>query len=463
MCPGSSAAGGRHPDSHDVSVRGRIAAHTPVCYLLHVAKKQMRRPTTVPPESAVRNPGANKGRNAKPGFIDLPDADDIWDQINFWTGKQDHLLQPETIAARDVAKTVTRGGAQAIDAYYTGGMAGSLYNNVLRPRVDMNISTNANWGRFSRDVAIAGGTAAATAAVVKGAQIAAESPVLQHYGNRVLNAIKGERVIVHSSPVSGLTQIDPRAGSAILPNQKVVFGWDSRAMSPKDWFLRRNEFSVDPALEAGVHGFSKEGTARYTGWKPSYETDEIISTMKPGSTYVATVPKDSTRISPNVSPWQGNRRYDYEPGVQPGAVVSSSPAHVKAEIPLTRDQFGLTSITHLGPQSPVKPTGEQYRAMVDRYTKFRAELADKIYRAGGNYNYTNPYGAKVISKNPMAPPAREEFVPLPFGHNRYIAVSEKAEQAKNTAKQVAAKIKSAAKPKPKMKSVPVFRPPSVFD
>lgn len=126
-----------------------------------VAAKKTRRPTTVPSASAVKNP---KGKGAKPGLFDLPDAGDIWDQINFWSGRGDQTRPEMVNQARDITSAVVGTGVQALDAQYTAGLGGSLYNNVLRPETDLTSRTSANWGAFGRDVAVTGATAGAAAA-----------------------------------------------------------------------------------------------------------------------------------------------------------------------------------------------------------------------------------------------------------------------------------------------------------
>jgi hypothetical protein len=43
---------------------------------------------------------------------------------------------------------------------------------------------------------------------------------------RVVNKVTGQKVVVHGSPVSRLTKIEPRVGSNQLPESSVMFGWD---------------------------------------------------------------------------------------------------------------------------------------------------------------------------------------------------------------------------------------------
>jgi hypothetical protein len=43
---------------------------------------------------------------------------------------------------------------------------------------------------------------------------------------RVVNKVTGQKVVVHGSPVSRLTKIEPSVGSNQLPESNVMFGWD---------------------------------------------------------------------------------------------------------------------------------------------------------------------------------------------------------------------------------------------
>lgn len=301
-------------------MHGRIAALFSVCYLVCVAKKQTRRPTTVPSASAVRNP---KGKGAKPGLFDLPDAGDIWDQINFWSGRGDQTRPEMVNQARDITSAVVGTGVQALDAQYTAGLGGSLYNNVLRPRVDINSRTNPNYGRFGRDVAVTGATAGAVAALGKGVQTAAQNPTLQHYGNRVLNAIRGETVGLHGSPTTGIKMVEPR------------------------WAITDTEF---PTVSIGRTDIPQGLKATDLVEKYTFKPD-----VGQGSVYVVKADKNATALP----------KFPKDAMKDPGKWTGDPTVYTKSTRP--------TRVVSEIPMAGLSPE------------KRMQEIADAVYRAGSSY------------------------------------------------------------------------------
>lgn len=94
------------------------------------------------------------------------------------------------------------------------------------------------------EAAITAALAGVGVAVGKGAKAVVKTGLPARFGN----IIRNEKVVVHASPIKGMTSIEPRLGSNQLPEENVVFGWDpqkpgmdyriTRAASP---YLTKNQ------------------------------------------------------------------------------------------------------------------------------------------------------------------------------------------------------------------------------
>lgn len=282
--PGSSASGVRHPDGHDFSVRRRIAAHRRLCYVRSMASKKSARPVAGnawPVDSqgnmARRNQMLRRQDATAPAPYRGPVyGDDAAEKAvtafaNAGAGAMNWIGNQIYGASESMAATFTNPAINMI-----GRAFGK--NPNLRQAGPMEAATNTGWALL--DVATAGQSRAAktgmeaalsaymkpsrTSQMVTGATQALTRPGtvrpsvraamtddVAHYTNRALNALTGQRVIVHSSPTSGIARLEPRFGSGALPERRVLFGWDADQMrSPAARYNLLNPNS--PAAKAAL-------------------------------------------------------------------------------------------------------------------------------------------------------------------------------------------------------------------
>ena len=131
------------------------------------------------------------------------------------------VTQPQSLAQfKDVTRAAAAGTVKAVDMYTTGGLGLSFAQNVIQPAATIaskeTRTTAASKGmtQFAKDAAItaasAGVGAVAGKVVSKGAAKVVESGIPA----RVSNIVKRETVVVHGSPVPGLTEIKPNLSTA---------------------------------------------------------------------------------------------------------------------------------------------------------------------------------------------------------------------------------------------------------
>lgn len=151
------------------------------------------------------------------GWTDNP-LGEIQKLYNAW---QPNYTDPQSLAQfKETAKQVGSTGIQGADLYATGGLGLSFAQNVIRPAATIaskeTRTTAASKGmtQFAKDAAItaasAGAGYVAGKAVSKGAAKVVESGIPA----RIANIVKGETVVVHGSPVPGLTEIKPNLSTA---------------------------------------------------------------------------------------------------------------------------------------------------------------------------------------------------------------------------------------------------------
>ena len=118
------------------------------------------------------------------------------------------------------------------------------------------------------------------------------------------NIKSGERVIVHGSPVTNLSELLPATGSKAMPKQNVLYGWNPR--------------------RAGSGESAVSNATRYSKVKGKIETPivefpQVYVDPKPGSIYIAKVPKKSTSAS---VPKKIRKSKDMVVSTKPGKVVA---------------------------------------------------------------------------------------------------------------------------------------------
>jgi hypothetical protein len=127
------------------------------------------------------------------------------------------VTQPQSLAQfKNVVRNTAAGTVKAADLYTTGGLGVSFAQNVIRPATTFSspetrgAATSKGMTQFAKDAAITaasvGAGAVAGKAVSKGASKVVESGIPA----RIANIVKRETVVVHGSPVRGLTEIKPQ-------------------------------------------------------------------------------------------------------------------------------------------------------------------------------------------------------------------------------------------------------------
>lgn len=151
------------------------------------------------------------------GWIDNP-LGEIQKLYNAW---QPNYTDPQSLAQfKETAKQVGSTGLKAADLYTTGGLGLSFAQNVIRPSATIasketrTAATSKGMTQFAKDAAItaasAGAGYVAGKAVSKGAAKVVESGIPA----RIANTVKRQTVVVHGSPVPGLTEIKPNLSTS---------------------------------------------------------------------------------------------------------------------------------------------------------------------------------------------------------------------------------------------------------
>jgi hypothetical protein len=161
--------------------------------------------------------------------LPIPSASDVVSFLN-------NAVNVGRLASGD-KQAVTPGDA----GVRTLGMGISKTNDYLNPYANTtkqllgmaagNEGAQAKFAKsLARDVAITG--AAVGAGKVAGKAIAAVANT--GAPARLKNAITGDAILVHGSPVQNLKAIEPRAGSARFPDKTVAFGWNPKEYLPNN-------------------------------------------------------------------------------------------------------------------------------------------------------------------------------------------------------------------------------------
>jgi hypothetical protein len=113
--------------------------------------------------------------------------------------------------------------------YTTGGLGLSFAQNVIMPansfasKETRKAAESKGMTQFAKDAAITAASAGAGVVAGKAVQAGAAKVVESGLTARLSNIVKGETVLVHGSPVKGLTEIRPSFSRA-TPNDRRVYG-----------------------------------------------------------------------------------------------------------------------------------------------------------------------------------------------------------------------------------------------
>jgi hypothetical protein len=140
------------------------------------------------------------------------------------------VTQPQSLAQfKDVTRAAAAGTVKAVDMYTTGGLGLSFAQNVIMPansfasKETRTASASKGMTQFAKDAAITAASAGAGVVAGKAVQVGAAKVVESGLTARLSNIVKGETVLVHGSPVKGLTEIRPSFARA-TPNERRVYG-----------------------------------------------------------------------------------------------------------------------------------------------------------------------------------------------------------------------------------------------
>lgn len=254
------------------------------------------------------------------GWKDNP-LGEIQKLYNAW---QPNYTDPQSLAQfKETATQVGSTGAKAADLYLTGGLGLSFAQNVIRPAATFSspetrgAAQSKGMTQFAKDAAITAATAGAGYVAGKAFQAGAAKVVESGLASRLSNIVKGETVLVHGSPVKGLTEITPSFSRA-RPDEARVFG-----------------MRTDVPLESQFNTQSvTEGYATGGSWIDKGKTIPEGG----GSLYVINVPKKTTDLpaypkrprGPKFTE-SGRPIIEFPPSV---ATSSSSAGRVVGEVPI---------------------------------------------------------------------------------------------------------------------------------
>ena len=232
----------------------------------------------------------------------------------------------------------------------TMGQGVSQLNNTLNPYSD---TTNKLLGlaagkpdaanelikSASTDAALTAAAFGAGKVVQKGSQFVKNAIKDGTYVNpsaAIQNIKEGNKIVIHSSPTTGLTELRPHFGSLAMPNENVLFSWNPRV--GRD--MQRGHTVIDRNIINYTNPKGPTGGARPPG--------EV-----PGSVYVAKVPLDQTGPV---------RRRGGPVAFQDRMVVTNGPGEIIKEIPSPDISNGMTAAKN--------------------YSQFRDELARELRKSG---------------------------------------------------------------------------------
>ena len=161
--------------------------------------------------------------------IPIPDAKDVVSYIS-------SAMNTLSIASGD--KPALTPGANAVRR---SGEAVSYVNSAINPFAETSKkligqaagkpgANKALAKSVGVDAVVALTAALGSRAAVKGA----DAIVNTGLPARIANTVKKERILVHGSPRPNLNVINPKAGSARFPDEKVSFGWNTKSYGYRD-------------------------------------------------------------------------------------------------------------------------------------------------------------------------------------------------------------------------------------
>jgi hypothetical protein len=249
----------------------------------------------------------------KPKSLDLPSPNEV---VNWASGI---VASGRTAAGQTQAVTPGDKGVR------TMGQGISMANNMLNPYSNtskklLGFAVNQDrksLNELTKSAAVDALITGAAAGVAKTVQVGINKTVETGLAARIQNMVKGETVLVHGSPVRGITELQPSFSRAI-PNEKRVFG-----------------MRTDVPLQAQ---FQTQSVT--TGYATGGSWVDKGRELPPGggSLYVFKAPKKTTDLPPYPkTPKTPQFTESGRPIIQlPPTVATStkSPGRVVAEIPL---------------------------------------------------------------------------------------------------------------------------------
>jgi hypothetical protein len=238
------------------------------------------------------------------------------------------------------------------------------YANTTKQLLGMAAGNEGAQAKFAKslakDVAITAAGAGAGLAIGKGLNKGAQMVGAAIEEGKIVNPsamfenfAKGNKIIVHGSTQTGMSELLPKSGSIAMPKDEVLFGWNPRAKNSGDWIDRNALNYTNPKDPAKI------GRGRLTG-------------EKPGSVYIASTPKKNTGPVTTTEKLKNQQRM----------VVSKSPGKVITEI-----------------QAPSTRIFETYiPGSSNDYINFRDKLARELRKAGvlpTKFKIPKPYKGPV--------------------------------------------------------------------
>jgi hypothetical protein len=161
--------------------------------------------------------------------LDLPNPGDI---VDWMRGVHDTARvaagdRPAMTPGDKGVRTMGRGVSMANDML-------NPYSNTTKKLLGYAAGQEGSGTQLMKSLAVDAAITAAGAGATIGAMKAGKAVVNTGIPARVRNAVRGETILVHGSPMQNLKTIEPRLNSARFPNEKVAYGWNPKAFLPQD-------------------------------------------------------------------------------------------------------------------------------------------------------------------------------------------------------------------------------------
>lgn len=188
------------------------------------------------------------------------------------------------------------------------------YANTTKQLLGMAAGNEGAESKFAkslaRDVAITGAAVGLGKAAAKAANAAAGSSI----GQRVGNAVRGETVVVHGSPISGIKTIEPRAAL------------QTDYLGPQVWSMRPTKTTTVKQVVETTYPYANKGRAMggqlYVAKVPTKATNLTPEKLKQEMSAVEKFKFENYGIKPDQRPRiKPNKEYMIRSS-QPGKVVS---------------------------------------------------------------------------------------------------------------------------------------------